>query len=142
MYDPLVAVIVKVPGDYFPDDDDIALTAGKFVCSRLESHLVHHGHSIPEWVRGGCDEDWGVYFESQKHGERFDFAICFFGNPVGEFQDQMIVQYGPLTPFLKSLFKRPTDLGEGHHLHKTMDEFGKSFSASRMLTKSQFEAEY
>lgn len=61
MAESFVALIVSVPDEHFPEDDDICLTAGNFVCSKLETHLIRHGHSIPDWIRGGCNEDWGVY---------------------------------------------------------------------------------
>ncbi len=142
MADPFVAVVVSVPEEYFSDDDDICLGAGKFVCARLESHLIRTGHSIPDWVKGGCEEDWGVYYESHRDSERFDYAICFFDVSKDEVQREMLVQYGRRIPFLKSLFTKPDPLGPNHHLHHTMQEFGKTFGSSRMLTKPQLEAEY
>jgi hypothetical protein len=142
MSDPLVAVVVRVPDEYFPDDDDICLTAGNFVCSRLETHLIRHGHSIADWIRGGCEEDWGVYFESEFDAERFDYAICFFPVPGDEEQYQMVIQYRRKYPLRKRLLSKPRQLEADHHLHKTMKQFGKTFNSSRMLTQSQFEAEY
>jgi hypothetical protein len=88
---PWVAVVVRVPEKYFSDNDDICLQASKFVCSRLESHLIGHGHKIPNWVRGGCEEDWGVYFESQRDGQTFDYAVGFFPVAQGESQCYMAV---------------------------------------------------
>ncbi len=141
MSDPLFAVVVSVPEEHFPDDDDICLTAGKFVCRRLESHLIQYGHTIADWIRGGCEEDWGVYFESQRDDEVFAYMICFFPDAVGKVQCLMAVQYYLKIPFLKRFFKRPAQLGNDHHLHQTMQEFGNTFSSSRMLTQSQFDAE-
>ena len=141
MSDIPVAVVVSVPEKYFPDDDDTCLTAGKFVCGRLESHLIQHGHKVADWIHGGCEEDWGVYFESQKADELFDYNICFFPDAVGKVQCLMVVQYHLKVPFLKRLFKKPRQLGMDHHMHHTMREFGSTFTSSRILTQSQFDAE-
>jgi hypothetical protein len=142
MSDPPIAVVVRVSEELFPDNDDICLTAGRFVCSRLESHLTQHGHNIAEWIRDGCEEDWGVYFESEHNGQIFDYSICFFPAPAGETQCNMAVQYHVKVPWLQRLFKKPSPLVDGHRLHQTMQEFGEKFSSSRMLTQSQFDAEY
>jgi hypothetical protein len=142
MSEPLVAVIVAVPEEFFPDDDDICLTACNFVCARLESHLVRHGHSIADWIKGGCEEDWGVYYESQRDTERFAYAISFFPVATGERQCYITVQYRLKVSFLKRLFRKRSQLGSEHPLHKTMEEFGTVFRSSRMLTQSQFDAEY
>jgi hypothetical protein len=142
MSDPLMAVVVRAPDEYFPDNDDICLTAARFVCSCLESHLIQHGHDIAEWVGCGCEEDWGVHFESQHNGERFEYSICFFPAPAGDAQCYMAVQYRLHIPWPRRLFKRPRPLDGGHHLHQTMQEFGRTFSSSRMLTQSEFDIAY
>jgi hypothetical protein len=142
MPDPLVALVVSVPEDLFPQEGGICLPTCNHICSRLESHLVKHGHSIPEWLRGGCEEDWGVCLESQRDGERFNYQIQFFDSPRGQSDGQMMVQYQLKIPFLQRLFQGSSELGADHHLHQTMREFGNSFSSSRMLTNSQFESEY
>jgi hypothetical protein len=140
MPDSFVAVVVAVPEDYFPDDDDICLTAGRFVCAKLETHLVQHAHSIPDWIQGGCDEDWGVYFESKIDDATIQYNICFFPGPQNAVQNQMMIQYHMRLPFLKRLFRRPPEVLPESPLHEIMRSFGKLFSASRMLTQSQFES--
>ncbi len=104
------------------------------MCARLATHLVHHGHLIPDWIQRGCDEDWGVYLESTTDDARFQYHICFFPGPADASQNQMLIQYN-LQPHRANL---PPD----HSIHRTMQSFGNLFSGSRMLTKSQFEAEY
>jgi hypothetical protein len=141
MLDAFIAVVVKVPDEYFHDDDDICLAAGNFVCGRLESHLIARGHTIPKWILGGCEEDWGVYFESQYKEEIFEYHITFFPSLPNEIQCQLAIQYHLKFPLLKRIFKIPGQLTNEHHLHKTMQELGKTFSQSRMLRKSQFDRE-
>jgi hypothetical protein len=141
MSDPFVAMVLRVPEDLFSDDDELCLAACRFVCTRLESHLVQHGHQIADWIQGGCDEDWGVYFESQCGGQTFDYAIAFFGAPTGEPQNMLILQYHLKTPFFRRLFKGQESLGVDHHLHRTMQQLAREFSSSRMLTQSQFDSE-
>jgi hypothetical protein len=141
MSDQLAAVVIRVPDECFPDDDDICLTASRFVCSRLESHLIQHGHTIADWIRGGCDEDWGVYLESQCDAQTFEYIIGFFPSPSGETQNHIVVQYHLKVPFLKRLFKKREMLDADHRLHESMREFGKTFASSRLLTQSQFDAE-
>ena len=142
MCDRFVGVVVSVPDEYFPDDDDICLTAGKFVCTGLEAHLGRHGHTIPDWVKGGCDEDWGVYFESHRGDDVFEYHICFFPDSSNEIQCQMIVQYRLKQPFLRSLFKKPKQLDAGDVMHDIMREFGQVFTSSRILTQSEFENQF
>ena len=71
MLGTVVAVVVNVPETHFAEKDDISLAAGKYVCTKLEAHLVQNGYSIPARIRGGCDEDWGVYFESTMNGTTY-----------------------------------------------------------------------
>jgi hypothetical protein len=142
MYDPFMAVVVDVPEEYFPDGDDVCLTAGKFVCSRLEPHLVRAGHVGADWLQGGCEEDWGVYFESQLGTETFDYAIIFFPSDDSKLQTRMAVQYHRKLRGLKSWFGKPEPPPADHPIHRTMREFGALFESSRMLTQSEFAAEY
>ena len=91
MPDPPVAVVVSVPLEDFPDEDDIRLTAGKSLCGRLERHLVRSGHVVDEWVAGGCEEDTGVYFASRRGPELLDYFICFWPVPAEGGESQMVV---------------------------------------------------
>jgi hypothetical protein len=142
MKEPFVAVVVSVPEEHFSDEDDICLTAGNFVCSRLETHLTQSGHSIPDWIQGGCNEDWGVYFESNRNGKIYQYHICFFPGPNDNTQNQMLIQYHVRQPFLTRLFRKPPELLPDDPLHETMQSFGRLFAASRMLTQVQFKNEY
>ena len=142
MADSFVAVVVTVPEEYFKDEDDICLAAGNFVCGQLESHLVQHGHAIPNWIQGGCDEDWGVYFESILDETAFRYHTCFFPSPLDIPQYQLIIQYHVRLPFIKRLFRRNVQLLADDPMHETMRTFGDKFRPSRMLTVSQFESEY
>lgn len=142
MAESFVAVVVTVPEEHFPDGDDICLTAGNFVCTKLEAHLAQHGHDIPEWIQGGCDEDWGVYFESKLNETTFQYHICFFPGPQNTTQNQILIQYHVKLPFIQRLFRKPDRLLPDHSMHGTMQSLGNLFSASRMLTQSQFEDEY
>lgn len=141
MTDPLVAVVVTVPEEHF-SDDEICSAAGHFVCTQLETHLVQHGHSVPDWIRGGCAEDWGIYFESKLNETSFDYSIGVVQGPQDTTPIQALIQYGVQVPFFKSLFRKPVDLPTDHPIHETMRSFGKLLSPSRMLTQSQLEAEY
>ncbi len=142
MTDPFVAIVVTVPEEFFPDDDEICLTAARFVCGQLQSHLVDEGHSIPAWIDGGCDEDWGVYFESQLNESKFEFHIAFFPSPRDAPQNQMVVQYHLCRSLISRLIRKDTQLQADHPMHETMRAFGRKFGASQMLTQSQFRREY
>lgn len=142
MAESFVAVAVAVPECRFPDEDEICLAAGRFVCEKLESYLVHHGHSIPEWIQGGCDEDWGVYLESKQNETTFEYCICFHPGPKNTTQDQMLVQYHMRPPLLKRLFRKPAPLLPDDLMHQTMRTFGDLFSSSRMLTRLELEKEF
>lgn len=141
MANSFVAVVVRVPDEHFPDYDDICLTAGNFVCRKLETHLIQNGHSIPDWIQGGCEEDWGVYFKSKLNETHFDYHIGFFPAPENSSQNQMLIQYRVHLPFLKRLFRNPFALLPDDPMHQIMRSFGDLFSESRMLTQSQFKNE-
>lgn len=143
MPDCFVAVVVPVPDELFDDDDDdICLKAGNFVCARLETHLVQHGHAIPGWVNGGCDEDWGVYFASECAAETFEYHICFFPQSTVDHGCQMMIQYHRRVRLWKRLFTKPRAIGANHHMHETMHRFGETFESSIFLTQSQLDSEY
>lgn len=137
-----MAVVMSVPDEYFSDDDDICLAAASFVCGRLEEHLIENGHTIADWTRGGCVEDWGVYYESQRGGETFHYQISFFPYLTDDGESQMIVQYHLKIPFLKRLFTKPRRLGADHSMHEAMRKFGRLFKSSRMLTQSEFDKQH
>lgn len=142
MIEPFVAVVVNVPAEYFSDDDELCLAAGRFVCARLRKFLVEKGHLIAEWLGDGCDEDWGVYFASENGGDTFEYQICFFPTPSGTAQTQMMIQYSPKTSFVRRLFTKALRLAADHKIHETMREFGETFDSSRMLTQSGLDTEY
>ncbi len=142
MADSFVAVVVTVPEEHFPDEDDVCLTAGRFVCRKLESHLVGHGHSVSDWIHGGCDEDWGVCFESTLNNITFQYHICFLPGPQDATQNQMLIQYHVRLPFFRRLFQKPPELSSDHAIHEIMRSFGDLFSELRMLTQARFETEF
>lgn len=137
MADYYRAIAVSVPDE----EDDIALTAARFVCSRLESHLLKNGHAVEDWIKGGCDEDWGVYYESQRGDDRIAYSIGFFPG-IENADNQMFVQYDLKIPFFKAIFRKAKILKSDDQMHETMRSFGKLFDNSRMLTSVEFENEY
>lgn len=139
---PYVAVVVTVPEEYFSDEDDICLAAARFVCAQLEDQLIEDGHDVPDWIQGGCDEDWGVCYETLLAEDRFDYAIMFFPEAKGVEQRSMMVQYQRKYGFWKSLFHKPPVLAAEHPLHASMERFGKRFDSHRMLTKAELDREY
>jgi hypothetical protein len=142
MKEPFVAVVVSVPEEHFSDEDDICLAAGNFVCAKLETHLTQSGHSIPDWIHGGCNEDWGVYLESKLNETIYKYHICFLPGLNDTTQNQILIQYHLRLPFLKRLFRKPAELLPDDPMHETMQSFGRIFGASRMLTQMQFKTEY
>lgn len=142
MENSFVAVVLTVPKEYFHDGDDLCLTACRFVCVELGEHLARLGHSIPNWIQGGCDEDWGVYFESMLNGTTLQYYVSFFPSPRGDIQNQIMIQYQVRRPLLRRLLGKSSYLPPDHSIHETMRSFGDVFGKSRMLTKSQFDSEY
>ena len=140
--DTYAAIVVAVPDEYFSDNDELCYRAGKFICCRLQSHLENDGHTINDWVKDGCEEDWGFYLESECRAETFGYAISFWPAPQGCTQNLMVIQYFLKQSFFKSLFQRPQPLSHSHHLHSTISSFSSRFTSSRMLTESEFQAEY
>ncbi len=142
--EPYAAVVVKVPEEHFSDEDDICLQAARYVCSRLEHRLLRAGHQIKDWLRGGCEEDWGVYYESVFRDQRFQYLIVFFPDERGPEQGLIAVQFHHKgqTSFLKSLFGKPPPFRAAPSLQYLMEELGREFEAHRMLTKAQFDREY
>ncbi|KAA0142988.1 hypothetical protein V6x_16820 [Gimesia chilikensis] len=140
--DPYVAVVVRIPEDYFSDEDEICLEAATYVCTLLEEHLIQDGHTVPEWYQGGCSEDWGVYFETILSDEKIEYGIMFFPEEKGAEQRSIMVRYLPWQGFWKSLFFKQPDLAAAHPLHESMERFGKQFESYRMLTQSQLDQEY
>jgi len=140
-----VALVVAVPKEYFSDDDDICLQAAKYVCARLEQQLVRAGHRVEEWTKGGCAEDWGVYYESTFQNGVFQYAIHFFPDERGPEQRLIAVQFNhkpPRSGFLKWLFGKPSAFRAARSLQGLMELLGREFEEYRMLTKAQFDREY
>ena len=142
MKEPFVAIVVSVPDEQFSDDDDICRAACNFVCTRLEKHLTQNGHSVPSWSRGGCHEDWGAVIESQLNETTYRYHIYYGPGQSDNTLNQMLIQYQRSQPILNWLFGKSSDLLPDDPLHETMESFGRLFSASRMLTRTQFGKEY
>ncbi|MBI1248640.1 hypothetical protein GC197_12470 [bacterium] len=142
MPESFVAVIVSVPEEYYSDDDELCHAAGNYVCEKLQSHLVDRRHSIPRWIEGGCEEDWGVYFESEFNQTRFQYYLCYFPGPVQQEDYGILVQYSINGPFLSRLFGKPPVITPSDPMQETMRLFGNLFHESRMLTQSQLDREY
>lgn len=140
-----VASVVAVPEEYFSDEDDTCLQAAKFVCSRLERQLLLAGHHVENWIKGGCAEDWGVYYESTYQDEAFQYRIIFFPDERRAEQRLVAVQFHrkrPKTGFLKWLFSKPAPLRTAESLQPLMEALGKEFDEYRMLTSKEFDHEY
>lgn len=135
---PFVALVVSVSNDHFPDEDDICLVAGTYLARQLESHLAGNGHTVPDWIRGGCAEDWGVYLESRKGKDRYQYRIMFF--PRGSDDRSMAIQYGIKLGFWRRLLRGQPALCIDDPLHLVMWSFGTNNERPQLLTKEQIDA--
>ena len=63
--EPYAVLAVDLDPQHFPDGDDICLAAGSYLARELGTFLKQHGHDIPDWIQGGCEEDFGVVLEWQ-----------------------------------------------------------------------------
>ncbi|QDT99918.1 hypothetical protein [Gimesia aquarii] len=140
--DQYVAVVVTVPEDRFQDDDEICLEAATYVCLRLEDHLLKEGHDVQDWIKGGCSEDWGVYYETLLAGDRYEYNIMFFPEEKESEQRSIMVRYLQKQGFLTSLFSKLSGLADEHPLHASMESFGKLFESHKMLSQSQLDRQY
>ncbi len=140
--DPSVAVVVRVPEDYFSDDDDICIEACMHVCGLLEEQLMASGFEIPDWIRGGCAEDWGVYYECRDSAVRYVFSIGFFPCANAEPQDRIFVQYHLKEPRVLGLLSRNKTVPLDDKMQQALIEFSRSFPDSEFFSEPQFEAVY
>lgn len=133
--EPYVAVVVSVPAQYFADDDDICHAAGTHVAQALQACLVKAGHQIPDWVEGGCREDWGVYLESEIAAKTMRYAIEYFPHLSPDQEEQMMIQYDERPGCPDS--RRP--LLADDPLHDTMRGFAEGWPSHRLLTQADLE---
>jgi hypothetical protein len=142
--EPYSVLALTLPAEFFPDEDDIARKAGVHVATRLGNHLAERGHSIPDWVRGGCEEDACVYLESEREGVRYDYVIVFFGREAGRGSDcrWMAVQYGTRVGLWARLWSRQPQLRVDDPIHEVLREFGATHERFELLTQSEFRKEY
>ena len=143
--EPYAALVVMVPEEHFADEDDICLQAATHVCSCLERHLLQAGHQIEDWLRGGCAEDWGVYYESTFEGKTFQYMIMFFPDDRGPEQRLIAVQFHSKprrTGLLRALFGKAPPFEAAPSLTDVMELVGRDFEEHRLLTKAEFDHEY
>jgi len=142
--EPYAALVVMVPEEHFSDEDDICLQAATYVCSRLEHHLLQAGHEVADWLKGGCAEDWGVYYESMFQDQKFQYQITFFPDERGPEQRLIAVQFNQKsqTSLLKSFFGKPQPFRAAPSLRHVIEDVGREFEEHRMLTKAQLDGEY
>jgi len=134
------ALVFSLASKYFSDDDDICTTAGTHIAEQLGTHLQEHGHNIPEWIQGGCKEDWGVYLESQKDDVRYQYQIMFF--PRDDDTQSMAVVYGIKVGLWRRLFRGQPEISIDDPLNKVLREFGIGFERVELLTQKQFDEQY
>lgn len=139
--DSYAAIAFSLPVEFFPEDDDIARTAGLHIAKELGSFLENNGHTIPEWVRGGCEEDAWVYFESQRGDVGYSYDILFFPRSKND-TESMAVRYGLRVGLLRGLLGRYPPLPPDDPVHEEMKRFGVRFDGFEFLTGSEFDARY
>ena len=102
-------IAVKLPGELFSDDDYLCIEAAMHLCFALKRQLLTNGHTVPAWVEDGCEEDWGVYFESELNGARYRYMIGIYPEQIGDEVNWVQILYEPTCGFFRSLFgKKPT----------------------------------
>ncbi len=136
---PFAALVVALPEECFPDQDDICSKATTYLSGRLEAHLTKHGHSIPRWIQGGCAEDWGAYLESVKGETRYRYSIMFF--PRGRDTRSIAVMYEKKVGFWHSVFRGRPQLAADDPLHRVLWDFGADHERPQMLTQAQMDAD-
>lgn len=136
---PFAALLLSLPQEYFPDDDDIRVKATEHVCRQLEAHLLANGHCIPDWVRGGCQEDWGVCLRSQRGEVHYDYQIKFY--PRGNDTRSLAIMYGTNVGFWRRIFHCQPQLGADDPLHQVIWEFGAKHERPQLLTQAQVNAD-
>jgi hypothetical protein len=137
---PFAALVVSLPEQHFSDDDDICAGATTDLAVHLEAHLVEKGHSIPDWIQGGCAEDWGTYLRSRKGEVRYDYQIMFF--PRGSDARSIAIMYGVRVGFWRRLFGRQPRLEASDPLHQVLWEFGAKYERPQLVTQAQIDAEH
>jgi hypothetical protein len=125
--------------EFFPEGDDICKFAGTHLAHELGEHLEKNGHKIPSWVRGGCQEDWGVYFESERQDVRYQYMIMFF--PRGDVHG-MAIQYDIRVGWFRRLFRGQPSIPMDDPIHEVLREFGTQYKDSELLTRPRFDALY
>lgn len=142
--EPYSVLALTLPEECFPDGDDIARKAGLHIAARLGDHLAKHGHSIPDWVRRGCEEDAWVYLESERERVRYDYVIVFFPRETGAEDDGrwMAVQYGIRRGLWAALWSGRPKLRADDPVHEMLRQFGAARERFELLTESAFRKEY
>ena len=136
--EPYAVLIVRLPSEYFLVDDELCHATGTHIAQELETHLEKHGHTIPDWVKGGCEEDWGVYLESEKGDSRYQYAIGFF--PDSDDGRTMAVHYERKVGFWRKLLRGCPPLEIHDPIHDAMRSFGARYELSELLTQEQFDS--
>jgi hypothetical protein len=140
MREPYAVLALSLPEAYFLDGDASCRLAGTYIALELGTHLEKHGHKIPPWVRGGCQEDAWVYLESECMGVRYSYTIVSF--PRGDNLRSMAVQYDVAVGWLKRLFGATPTISADDPIHALLREFGARYENSELLTRSEFRSQY
>ncbi len=135
---------VEPPDEAFSEDaedeDPYCIHVGMGVSRKLGAHLKQAGHSIPDWLGDGCEEDAWVHLESQVGDRHYVYTIVFF--PHDGHDSGMAIQYAQKFPLMKRIFRKPDAVESGDPLHQVLRDFGAGYDYSRMLTREEFDALY
>lgn len=106
-----LCIAIQMNIKLFEDEDHLAIKACTELCKQLEEHLKEKKYSIPDWLQnGGCDEDWGVYYEAEINDIKLKILFGYY--PEDDLEDAILLRIYPYLPFFKSLFKKPKRLSE------------------------------
>lgn len=131
---------IDLEDEHFPDDDPGCIHAGKFIAKELSIHLRAAGHSIPKWLDGGCEEDAWVHLESDFGERSYVYTIVFF--PRDEHQNGMAVQYELKNQFREIVSDGAARMTGDDPIHMILNEFGKRFDFSALMSREELDAEY
>lgn len=138
--DSFAVVAFSLPGQHFPEDDDVCATAGSYIAKELGTYLEKNRHTIPDWVKGGCREDTWIYLESQRNDVTYFYDILFF--PRSRDTQSMAVRYGVKVNFLRRIFRGGPQLSSDDPIHEVLRSFGAQYDRFEVLTGREFDARY
>ncbi|NOK62521.1 MAG: hypothetical protein GFH27_549333n9 [Chloroflexi bacterium AL-W] len=120
-------LVVAVDESLFAEEDPSSIKACNSVYLKVEAAILGKGLIVPSHLKGGCDEDWGVYSECSDGINHYVIAIGYYVDDPDR-TDLIAIKYHKKIKKWHRLWCCHVDCDDSDAIHKVMADVAKKYS--------------